>query len=165
MTQTGVKQITGRHFLIGIILFFAMIFVANGVLLYFALTSWSGLVVDSSYEAGRQFNAESATARAQAKLGWKVEANAERAADGATDIRLVARDANAVALRGLVFEGKLSRPVKRSEDRVFTLRETEAGVYTVSLNDVAAGQWDLVVEAKDGDNRVFRSRNRLTFKE
>lgn len=165
MTDTGGKPITGRHFLFGIIAFFALIFVANGILLYFALTSWSGLEVESSYEAGRSFNKEVDAARAQAALGWQVDATADRAADGTATIRLVAKDANAVALSGLDFAGRLSRPTMRADDKSFKLAETGAGVYTTTIDGVAAGQWDLIVEAHDRDDRVYRSRNRLVFNE
>jgi len=164
MTTLAGKPLTGRHFLIGIVLFFVVIFAANGVLLYFALTSWSGLEVESSYEAGRQFNKELETARHQSDLGWTVDAEARRAEDGATSITLMAKDKNGVFLRGLEFQGRLSRPINRADDVVFTLKETRDGTYTTALEGVPAGQWDLIVEAKDGDQRVYRSRNRLFFK-
>ncbi len=167
MTQSGgkPKPITGRHFLIGIVVFFLVIFVANGFLLYFALTSWSGVEAASSYEAGPGFNKEVGAARTQAALRWQVDATADRAADGTTTIRLIAKDASAVALRGLDFAGRLSRPIKRADDRSFKLAETGAGVYTTTIDGVAAGQWDLIVEAHDRDDRVYRSRNRVVFSE
>ena len=164
MSETSGKPFTGRHFLIGIVLFFVAIFAANGVLLYFALTSWSGLEVESSYEAGLTFNKDIATARQQTELGWTVEAEAVRAADGSASIKLSAKDKNGTFLRGLTANGRLSRPIKRSEDRAFNLTETADGLYTASIADVPAGQWDLIIEAKDGPDRIYRSRNRLFFK-
>jgi hypothetical protein len=41
------------------------------------------------------------------------------------------------------------------------LSEREAGVYRGETEDVAAGQWDLVIEADRGSERLFLSRNRV----
>ena len=48
-------------------------------------------------------------------------------------------------------------------DRVFALVERESGIYTGAAGDVAPGQWDLVIEAVRGNERVFLSRNRVVL--
>ena len=53
-------------------------------------------------------------------------------------------------------------PIKRA-DRAFTLGERTAGRYSGDASDVAAGIWDLEVEADRGGERLFRSKNRITL--
>ena len=48
-------------------------------------------------------------------------------------------------------------------DRGFVLTERETGIYSGQAADVAPGQWELIVEAARGNERVFLSRNRVVM--
>ncbi|MCW2306468.1 FixH family protein [Rhodobium gokarnense] len=163
MEATGRKPFTGRHVLISLIAFFGVMLVANFALLYFALTSWSGLEVPSSYEAGQVFNEELAVAHQQEARGWKMDVAADRASDGTVAVRLTARDKFGQALQNLSFTGRFSRPVKRADDVTFAMEETVPGTYEATVADVGPGQWDIIVEANENGERVFRSRNRVVY--
>ena len=75
------------------------------------------------------------------------------------------RRATATACRspGLRCQVKLARPTDKRADRAFTLGERTAGRYSGDAADVAAGIWDLEVEADRGGERLFRSKNRITL--
>jgi nitrogen fixation protein FixH len=70
MKQAPVKEFTGRHMLIIMLLFFGTIIAVNVTMATLANTSWSGLVVKNSYVASQQFNEKVLAARAQKALGW-----------------------------------------------------------------------------------------------
>ena len=54
-TQTA-RPFTGRHMLLIMLGFFAVVLTANMTMVYFASHSWSGLVVKNSYVASQEFN-------------------------------------------------------------------------------------------------------------
>jgi len=55
------------------------------------------------------------------------------------------------------------RPTDRRADEAFEVEETGGGSYRGTAHGVAAGQWDLVIEADRGGKRLFLSRNRVVL--
>jgi nitrogen fixation protein FixH len=159
------RKFTGWHALAMIVLFFTVMFTANGTLVYFALTTFGGTEVASSYQAGRAFNGDVANARAQDARGWKVDANAARDANGHVRVEVRPHDVDGKVIVGLDLRALLARPVDKREDVPVALAETEVGAYVGTAEKVPAGNWDLVIEARQGDTTVFRSRNRLFLKD
>ncbi|RRH91026.1 cytochrome oxidase [Mesorhizobium tamadayense] len=64
------REFTGRHMLISILAFFAVVIGVNVTMATLARKSWTGLVVENTYVASQQFNEEARKGRAQAALGW-----------------------------------------------------------------------------------------------
>lgn len=167
-TNSGEKParvFTGRSMLLWLGCFFGVMFAANAVFVYFALTSWTGLEVDSSYKAGQQYQHEIDAAKVQTARGWDIGAQLERAGDGVAHLRINARDRNGAPLTGLPVIATLHRPTHRAEDRDVVLAEGEAGIYSGQVEALGAGQWDLVIEIDDKDGPAFRSRNRVFLSE
>lgn len=156
---------TGRTVLYWLFGFFGLMFAANGVFVWLALSSWSGVEVDSSYAAGRQFPGEQRAADAQAALGWLVNGTAERSSDGRARIAVEARDARGVPLPGLTVTATLARPTDRKLDRTTHLQEIGAGKYHAVIEDVLAGQWTLELVALGSEGQRFKSRNRIYFRQ
>ena len=50
------RQVTGRHVLLWMVLFFGVVVSANLTMAFFATESWTGLVVKNSYDASQLFN-------------------------------------------------------------------------------------------------------------
>ncbi len=163
MTEThkSEKRMTGRTVLAWLIGFFLVIFAANGAFIYLALSSWTGVEVESSYKAGQAYQGEIDAANAQNARAWQVDARLERDAAGLATIRLEARDRNGAPLSGLTFNALLERPTHRADDRSVMLAESETGVYVGTLENLARGQWDMRLEGDDTTGVVFRSRNRV----
>lgn len=155
--------LTGRRVLVYLLAFFAVVFVANGVMIKLAIDTLPGTEVDSAYRASLAFNSEISAARAQAARGWQVQAQVERGPDQRAAVRIEARDARNLPVSGVAFVATLARPIDKRADRPLTLAEREAGVYRGEAVDVAAGQWDLIIEADRGSERVFLSRNRVVL--
>lgn len=161
LAARAAAPLTGRRVLFYLLAFFAIVFAANGVLVVLALDTLPGVEVDSAYRASLAFNSEVMRAQEQAARNWHVAAHVERSSDGLARLRLEAHDAQNMRLGGVSFSARLARPTDRREDRVFRLTEPEVGIYRGEADNVAAGQWDLVIEGMRGTDRVFLSRNRL----
>jgi len=143
--------------------FFGIIFIANAIMIWLAFDSWTGLETASSYEAGRQYQSEFDAAQRQNQRGWKVTANAVRATAGAASVDVELKDKAGAPLSGLVLNAWLNRPTNSANDRKTVLAEGSTGTYTGIIQEIAAGQWTLIIEARDAGKVVFRSRNRLVI--
>lgn len=155
------KPFTGGRMLLWLGGFFAVIFAANAVFIWLAFDSWTGLEVESAYKAGQGYQQEIDSARAQTDRGWSLEARVERTADGHAAVNVAAHDKAGGPLTGLPLSATLHRPTQSAEDRVVPLREGEAGRYSGVVENLPAGQWDLILEARNDETLVYRSRNRI----
>lgn len=148
------NEFTGRHMLLCMIGFFGVIIAVNLVLATFAGTSWTGLVVKSSYVASQDFNKRIATNDIQAERGWRADVHI----DGAR-LRYRMTDTNGNAVIPDQVSVVMSRPTHENDDRTFILRSSEDGAF-VSSDLAAPGLWNLKITSTmaDGirDTRVFR---------
>lgn len=157
------RPITGRTVLVYTVAFFGIVLGVNLTMIKFAVDSMPGTEVDSAYRSSLAFNAEISAAREQAARQWRVTAHIERDADGIGIVQAEARDRTGVPLAGLSFTAQLSRPTDKRADRVVPLGEADAGRYRARVGDVPPGQWDLVLEAARGGERLFLSRSRVVL--
>lgn len=152
------KQFTGKHMLMSIVAFFAVIFGVNFTMAYLANSTWSGLVVANGYVASQSFDKDLARQRAQEALGWTV---ALSHAEGR--IRITFADAEKTKIEGLSITGKLERPVTDKEDQVLTFTSMGSGVYTAPAV-LAPGVWEVEIEAKSGAVPDYRKTFRFITK-
>jgi nitrogen fixation protein FixH len=155
------KPLTGRFVLVCLIAFFAVISLANGIMIRAAVTTFGGVETASSYQAGLAYGREAAAAQAQSALHWQVKA-AVRPSAGKTLVDIDARDADGAPLSGLRATALLSHPTDRRADRAVALNEDASGRFRGTAGRIV-GQWDLVIELSRGAERVFRSRNRVVL--
>ena len=159
----AVGGLSGRAVLFSLIAFFAVVIGANVTMMTLAISTMPGTEVESPYLAGIKYNSEISAARAQEARGWRMTSHVDRAGDGRAVVTIEARDRNGAPLTGLALAVRLARPTHQRADRAFTLGERSAGRYAGEASDVAAGIWDLEVEADRGGERLFRSRNRISL--
>jgi len=157
------KEVTGRTVLVWLVAFFGIVTLVNVVMIRAAVSTFGGLETESSYKAGLAFARETADARAQDALHWKVDARLSPLRDGAAGIVIAARDADGRPLYGLAATARLVHPADKRDDRVLPLRATGPGEFR-GVAPAAAGQWDLVIELARDDKRVFRSKNRVMLR-
>lgn len=156
---------TGRTALIWLLGFFGVIFAANGVLIWLALGSFPGVVVESSYHAGQVYNQEIAAAEAQAARGWQVSAEITRSGETSAVIRINAQGRTGAPISGVSFTGRLLHPVYSGDDHVLTFAEREAGIFVAPVSGIRSGNWTLELEADNSSGRVFLSENRVFLSE
>jgi nitrogen fixation protein FixH len=156
-------QITGWMVLGFMLAFFAIIIGVNLFMAHAAISTFGGVETASSYHAGKMFEHDVAMAKAQDAQHWQVDAKVSRTGDGAMLLDIIARDETGAPLSGLAAVAQLERPTDRRLDRTITVAASGPGHFVGSA-DLAAGQWDLVIELSRQDERLFRSKNRVFLK-
>jgi nitrogen fixation protein FixH len=135
----------GRHVLLGLVAFFGVMLVANGIFLYYALATFGGGDTSDPYRKGLHYNDMLAAAARQDARGWRGDLTYDRAAGRLT---VALRDRAGHALHGLHVEGAVGRPATDRQDTVAKFDEMLPGVYAAAVQ-LAPGQWVASVAADD----------------
>ena len=139
----------------------------NGVMVAFALGTWTGLETEGYYEKGLAYNQDLAAARAQAERGWKLAF----ALDGVTAagdsrsgrISAVFVDRAGKPLADLDVLAVILRPTSEGHDQQVALSPAGRGVYRASVTFPLPGQWDVRIHAYRG-NAVFQESHRVRLR-
>jgi len=158
------RPLSGRTVLIWLAAFFGVVIGVNVLMAKLAIDTMPGTDVDSAYQAGNAYNAQISAARDQDARHWRVRGSIRHDGDGRAVVEIEARDREGVPLKDLTFSVQLERPTDRRADRSLLLMERDAGVYSGEAVNVASGQWDLVLKADRGSQRVFLSTHRVLLK-
>lgn len=154
------KPLTGTKVLAVLLGFFAVVMAVDGVMMYFAVSTFSGEVEAHPYERGLAYNRDIAQSREQAARDWKVDVSVARGAAGAARVTAKARDAAGAQASGLAMTATLAAPADKKKDAQVALHEVAPGLYE-GETALAPGWRDLLlVAAKDG-KELFRSKNRV----
>ncbi len=166
--RTRQSGLQGRHVLVAMLGFFGAVFAVNGVLLYQALSTHSGLVANEPYRKGLHYNVRIEASERQQALGWTESVVVGR--DGTIVVEL--RDSRGEPIRGLVIKGTVGRPSTVRYDRYISLREEAPGRYMSDVALAEGGAWLLSLDAhRSGplaeglaNEPVYRLRRRLWHK-
>lgn len=153
--MTGSATLQGRHVFGWIAAFFGVVTAVNGIFVYYALSSWSGLTASDAYNRGLAYNHVLDEAAAQRKLGWGAEMGWRR---GNAEARFVDRDGS--PLKGLEIAARFSRPLGEGEPIDVMLVAKAPGVYMAPIELPLPGQWDMQIEASGAGGR-YRATTRL----
>ena len=120
------RPLTGRGVLIFLGLFFGFMFVANGALIYTALSTLHGEELANSYDASQDYNQRIADARAQEQLGWVADVTTRQEGRGE---RVVAdfSDRDGAPISGLDVRARFVHPFDRDADREAILSSDGGG--------------------------------------
>jgi len=160
------RGIDGRTVLMTFLGFFGVVFAVNGLMLYYALATHSGVVAQEPYRKGLAYNDRIAADERQSKLGWTIALDASMA--GQVVVSFTDTDARPVT--GLVVAGRIGRPASSAGERGLAFVEIEPGRYIADTGPLDAGTWQADVDAKRAsgasasDDPVFRARRRLWLK-
>lgn len=160
MSSDDRQILTGRNVLLMLVVFFGVMLVANITMAYYAVATFPGLASDNSYAEGVSYNREIAAARAQAALGWKVDAKLMRIAPGRSAFSITQSDAAGKPTGGLEVTAIFEHPSDRARDHRFALAEVAPGVYRSEFA-IDRGEWDLFIEMTQAGHRKFRSHNQI----
>lgn len=139
------KGIEGRHVLIGFIVFFGVIFLANGIFVYYALGTFGGGDTSDPYRKGLHYNDTLAEAARQAGQGWKEEL-VYRSDTGKLTLSLSDKAGQPVS--GLHIDAIVGRAATDRQDVSLKLGEAQAGNYGAALR-LAPGQWVVQLQSED----------------
>ncbi len=158
MIDRQTRPFTGRHMLIIMVSFFAVVFAANMSLVYYANHSWTGLVVQNSYVASQEFNAttqklEQAAADVHVVLKYQHDK---------LEITLHDTNGNAANVKNVVI--MLGRPSHESEDKSIKLSASGNGIFVANII-LANGQWSGTVTADIAGRAPWQRPIHLLVKE
>lgn len=156
-----IKELNGKHVLIIILSFFGIIFIANGFLIYFSQSSWTGLETHDAYRKGVKYNQQLSSSEAQNKRGWSMNIIRTQGPDGLLSLTAEPKDKKGESLTRLNLSVELKRPTHEGIDRNFSLKETDLGVYKGDTKQLPMGKWYLFISADRGGEILFRSKNEL----
>ena len=154
------RRITGGHVLAILVTFFAIVFAVNGVFLYAALSTHTGVVSDEPYRKGLHYNDRVAADEAQERLGW---AGAIAVGEDSRRLAFAVTRQDGAPVRGLTVQAVIARPATAGHDVTLAMRETEPGRYETSLGPLEPGAWIATIHAAQGASSpvVYRLRKRL----
>lgn len=139
-----------RHLWLVYPIAFVAVLIANGALVYFALSSWPGLAYDNAFERGRKYNQVLRDEDRETRLGWRIEAKYESSGERVGTLVVRASDRDGGPLVDLGLAATLVRPLGGSvPDRALDLRAQAPGVYTANVEVPISGQWEVRMVAVD----------------
>lgn len=152
----------GRHVLLSILGFFGVIFTVNGVLIYYAVATHSGVVAQEPYRKGLTYNVRIAADERQKALHWS--ADVETDTEGRVTLKLTHAGGGPVV--NLAVKGVLGRPSAQRDDVALAFAESSPGTYVAVIGPKMPGVWLVNVEARESGSPVssdpiFRIRRRL----
>lgn len=135
--------------------------IVNGILAYFATSTFNGLVTDNAYEKGNNYNATLAMARQQAQLGWTADVGMTPVGGGhkaALTVRYA--DKAGKPVDGLTVQAMAQRPTVTGYDATISFAATGNGTYVAQAELPLGGEWDFDLVAT-GDGAVHQVQRRF----
>jgi nitrogen fixation protein FixH len=162
MTEEGwfTRELKGRHVLMVLCVFFGVMFIVNGVFVYFALSTFSGGDTSNPYRKGLRYNEMLKADERQAERGWRTAVAYD---PHLKRLRISLIDKAAEPVSGLHVAVMLSRPATNKDDRHLRLKEVSQGVYSADVG-LAPGVWVVAVASREEDEKrqsAFRLKQRL----
>lgn len=133
---------------------FLVVFVVNGLMIYYAISTFTGVTVPRAYERGRGYEAVIEEAARQDALGWQVEL---RLAGGALGVVATDREGRPVPGR---IEGVLMRPLEGTE-LPLTFAPRGGGRWAAEVQPPQRGQWEARLTLYGPGETPFDIRRRV----
>lgn len=149
--MSAAGRLTGRKVLAISLGAFGVILAANITLAWYAVGTFSGLVVDNSYVASQSYDRDR---RAQEALGWTLAL-----AHGDGQLRLDLTDAQGRPARPTEISVVVGRPTSARSDRALDLHRSLTGYVAEAPLD--PGAWTVMVDAVAPDGTAYHRREPL----
>lgn len=127
---------------------FLVMLTANGLLIHYALSSFSGLTSQHASAEGANYNAAIAAGRAQAALGWQVSLTFSNVQGLTGTVEAALADRDGKPLTGADVTVGLIRPTSQGADQAVALKEIGGGHYRTTIMVGLPGIWDLRLIAR-----------------
>lgn len=138
----------------------ALVVVVNGIMISFAVGTWTGLETKDHYIKGIKYNDALAATKAQEERGWVMEHSFAPDAERKGELRISFRDRDGKPLDDLDIQAMIIRPTHEGFDSEVAMAAAGDGVYAGQAAVALPGQWTLRVHARQGDF-VFQDTRRF----
>ncbi len=165
LSRTQRRGLRGHHVLLAFIGFFATVFLANGIMIYEAVSTFGGLETPDAYRKGLAYNERIAEGAVQAERGWH-----DRLAyiPELQRVRVDVTDPGGAGVPGLLISGEIGRPATDRFDRHLDFTQTGPGTYEADAAGIEPGWWTVDLEARKsasaGGEVLYEARERLWIK-
>lgn len=140
--------------------FFLVVFSANGIMIYTALSSWTGLETKNHYIKGLSYNDNLDGAAAMKALGWEKSLEIVPITNMMGKIVIRIQDKSGDALTNANVMVTAIRPTHHGYDQTVSLQEVSSGQYEAPLEFPLFGQWDLRQEIRH-NGKSFQQVDRI----
>lgn len=162
MNRLFSRPLTGRVVIGTFVAGFLIVIAVNGLMAYFAVSTFTGVTTAEPYTRGLRYNRELAAAEAQVALGWTVRSAFRAEGERRGTLTVTATDRDGKALR-VEAEALFVRPVERGLDFSAPLAERAGGEYVAELEFPRPGQWEARIVLRRGDD-AYRQIVRVQVK-
>lgn len=137
---------------------FAVVLAANGIMVFYALDSWTGVDRANAYKAGLAFNETIEAARQQEALGWDVDMSVTQPADGRATVLVSMTDDDGTPMNRADVRARFFRPTHGGADFETALGWIGDGRYEAQVELPLRGQWDVHVVAESRGEQWRQSK-------
>jgi len=139
--------------------FFAVMFIANGTMVYFAVTTFTGVETNSAYRDGLSYNKKLEAQAIQRALGWQTALAFEHGRDQSGSLQLTLSDRDGGAINGADVVVHFVRPTHAGSDFQDRLDPRGSGRYATEVAFPLPGLWDveMTIQHPRGQHR-FKER-------
>lgn len=155
--DSTVKKLTGRKVFLYIFSFFFVVTAVNIVFIMKALESNTGVVNQSPYERGLNYNRVLAENEKEKALGWSSETKVE-----GDKLVFLLKGKDGTSISGAMVGADMVRPVQKGYDYSFPLEDKGNGRYEAKLNAPLKGAWEAYVTVQSGAD-VFHTKTPLVL--
>lgn len=155
---------TGRTFLFWILGFFAIVFAANIVFVWFAADTWTGLAAEESYRRGVDYNRVIDRAETQAALGWTTETEFVGTSETTGTLTFALRGPDGELITNRDVSAEFRRPAVEGLDFKTTMEPTPSGQYAADIALPLPGQWDVSLEVNRTGAQPYLVETRIWSK-
>ncbi|MEM7173335.1 MAG: FixH family protein [Pseudomonadota bacterium] len=152
MTSMSFHSISGRHVLWALLAFFGVVTAVNGVMVWLAISSFSGLETVNAYQKGLRYNEALAMRAVQEQLGWEIGMTYD---PDIGRIQVIYTDNRGHPINDLVVTAEIIRPTHRGHDQKISLHAQEPGLYGATVLLPLVGQWRVKITAERSDGTRF----------
>lgn len=149
---------------LGLLLFLAIFLSANGIFIYLAFTSPPNLVVQDFYERGETYDQTQKQINEEKELGWSgiIMIPAMTCVHHSQIYEVLLHGRNSAGLNLDLVTMHAYRPSNSKDDFSVEMTKERIGVYRASFIFKLPGIWDLIAEARLGE-QVFLVTKRITI--
>jgi len=129
---------------------FVLVIAVNGVMIWFAVSSFSGLYSDHARDRGLHYNQVMTEQRDRDALGWTIETSWQ---PNSHRLGLTVKDVSGQPLVGAAVAIALVRPAERRAPVEVAMEPIGEGSFAGIVDLPARGNWDADVVVDAGDHR------------
>jgi nitrogen fixation protein FixH len=153
-------QALRNPWVLGMLVFLFVFLTANAVFIYLAFSSPPNLVVQDFYEKGEAYAETQERVEKQKALGWSgmlmVPTNSRVNQTQSYEALITGKNSAGLLLDSVTLFAY--RPSDASADFAVEMQKSGHGSYIADVSFALPGTWDIIVEAKQGENDFVITR-------